>query len=312
MEIILQPSGNSGSREHYTDTISYPVKLNSIKKYLSNEDYNSLKNLYPDGLLYVWGVTPSSTLDEETNTYKITKNSETKWKRIDEGRTLVLFYANKKFFAKGIVLKRLQNKELAEHLWGINKKGLTWEFVYFVKDIEELHLSLEDFKSITGYAAPAIQGFSVMVDKSQKEALLTELDNFNLPDYSDIESESFESVEDIDKNKEYTEGERKVRRHIAIERNSKLINDAKTAFKKKNKRLYCEACEFDFSTVYGVRGGDYIEGHHTNFISDSNGKIKTKLQDIAMLCSNCHRMIHTKRPWLTVEELKNLIKRNNK
>jgi predicted HNH restriction endonuclease len=33
---------------------------------------------------------------------------------------------------------------------------------------------------------------------------------------------------------------------------------------------------------------------------------KTKLSDIAMVCSNCHRMLH-REPWLTVETLQDLI-----
>jgi predicted HNH restriction endonuclease len=33
---------------------------------------------------------------------------------------------------------------------------------------------------------------------------------------------------------------------------------------------------------------------------------KTKIEDIAMLCPNCHRMAHKKRPWLKMSELKKL------
>lgn len=31
---------------------------------------------------------------------------------------------------------------------------------------------------------------------------------------------------------------------------------------------------------------------------------KTRLQDLALLCANCHRMIHRARPWLSVEEVR--------
>ncbi|MDP6032209.1 MAG: HNH endonuclease [Alphaproteobacteria bacterium] len=34
---------------------------------------------------------------------------------------------------------------------------------------------------------------------------------------------------------------------------------------------------------------------------------RTKLSDLVLLCSNCHRMVHRKRPWLTVRELRELI-----
>jgi len=35
---------------------------------------------------------------------------------------------------------------------------------------------------------------------------------------------------------------------------------------------------------------------------------KTKPEDIVMVCSNCHKMLHRRRPWLKIDELKNLIK----
>ena len=37
------------------------------------------------------------------------------------------------------------------------------------------------------------------------------------------------------------------------------------------------------------------------------GKTQTKLADLALLCSNCHRMIHRTKQWLTVEELEELV-----
>ena len=33
----------------------------------------------------------------------------------------------------------------------------------------------------------------------------------------------------------------------------------------------------------------------------------TRLEDLCLLCSNCHRMIHRKTPWLSLKELKKLI-----
>jgi 5-methylcytosine-specific restriction enzyme A len=36
------------------------------------------------------------------------------------------------------------------------------------------------------------------------------------------------------------------------------------------------------------------------------------LADLALLCSNCHRMIHRTKQWLTVEELKKLVERQRK
>ena len=36
-------------------------------------------------------------------------------------------------------------------------------------------------------------------------------------------------------------------------------------------------------------------------------KSKTKIEDIALVCSNCHKMLHRKRPWLKMSEIKSLL-----
>lgn len=102
---------------------------------------------------------------------------------------------------------------------------------------------------------------------------------------------------------EYPEGEKAYKTHRVIERNQKVIKEAKKQFAMKhNGRLFCEACGIDFTILYGERGKGFIEGHHTKLVSEMKEGEKTKTGDIAMLCSNCHRMIHRK-PLITIEGL---------
>lgn len=105
----------------------------------------------------------------------------------------------------------------------------------------------------------------------------------------------------------FPEGKQKLRTHLMRERNPKVIREAKRRYKEKHGRLFCQVCGFDFVKVYGDIGEDYIEGHHTKPISDSDGENVTMIDDIALLCANCHKMVHRKRPWLTVNELQLLI-----
>ncbi len=105
---------------------------------------------------------------------------------------------------------------------------------------------------------------------------------------------------------EASEGRVRIRAHISRERNSKLIEQKKRSEKKKG-RLVCEACRFDFARNYLTRGEGFIECHHKKPLSELKPGTETKLSDLALLCSNCHRMIHLKQPWLTMEELKNLV-----
>ena len=71
----------------------------------------------------------------------------------------------------------------------------------------------------------------------------------------------------------------------------------------------CQACGFSFSAVYGPHGADSIEVHHLRPISSYNGQVQVDpVQDMAVLCANCHRMIHRhpEQP-LTLEDLRGLI-----
>ncbi|WP_433917182.1 HNH endonuclease [Streptomyces sp. NBC_01744] len=49
-----------------------------------------------------------------------------------------------------------------------------------------------------------------------------------------------------------------------------------------------------------------MECHHVVPLHEA-GEGQTKLSDLALICSNCHRIIHRRAPWPTPGELRNLI-----
>ncbi|MFP3391801.1 HNH endonuclease [Brevibacillus sp. SIMBA_040] len=108
---------------------------------------------------------------------------------------------------------------------------------------------------------------------------------------------------------EYEEGKEQLRLHKIRERDPRLIKEAKRRFKKKYGELFCEACGINFEKIYGERGKDFIEGHHKKPVSEMNEGETTKVEDIGMMCSNCHRMIH-RIPMISIEELKRSLKVN--
>lgn len=108
---------------------------------------------------------------------------------------------------------------------------------------------------------------------------------------------------------EFPEGKLIERIHKTRERNPKVIKLAKQKFKTKHGKLFCQVCKFDFENNYGGIGIDFIEGHHTVAVKEMSPNHKTKPEEIAMLCSNCHRMVHKKRPWLTMEQLSKILKK---
>ncbi|MCU0435658.1 MAG: HNH endonuclease [Bacteroidia bacterium] len=123
--------------------------------------------------------------------------------------------------------------------------------------------------------------------------------NLELPQDFDI---------NIDFSEGFPEGRMVERIHKSRERNSELISRAKERFKKEHGRVFCQICNFDFEKKYGDVGVDFIEAHHVIPVSEIPENYKTRIEDIAMLCSNCHRMVHRKRPWMSMQDLKKFIK----
>lgn len=114
------------------------------------------------------------------------------------------------------------------------------------------------------------------------------------------------SIVDPDLGVPVAEGRVLERVHLARERDSS-IRDAKIrSVAAAGEAIACEACGFDFEATYGQRGLGYIEVHHRVPLHVS-GPTETLLDDLALLCSNCHRMIHRATPWLTVEELTTMV-----
>ncbi|MEV5461932.1 HNH endonuclease [Streptomyces cellulosae] len=102
------------------------------------------------------------------------------------------------------------------------------------------------------------------------------------------------------------EGRLLIRRHRSRERDRGLRKRKIDAVLRQGRRLACEACGFDFEATYGPRGAGYIECHHVVPLHEA-GEGRTKLSDLALICANCHRMIHRRAPWPTPGELRNLI-----
>jgi hypothetical protein len=92
---------------------------------------------------------------------------------------------------------------------------------------------------------------------------------------------------------EATEGALQLKSHYRRERSRKLVSLKKGQYKKAQGTLNCEICGFSFEGVYPHTLGDnFIEVHHKIPLSKIHQTIKTTLNDLLLVCANCHRMIH--------------------
>lgn len=127
-------------------------------------------------------------------------------------------------------------------------------------------------------------------------------------------STAYKSVEEIEKPSVFEapaqyfviEGQEIYRLHKTYERNSKIVEDKKHSVLKDKNKLECEVCKTDFHAIYGEHGKGFAECHHVNPLAFREDEQETKLEDLIILCANCHRMIHRKKQWLTVDELREI------
>lgn len=115
------------------------------------------------------------------------------------------------------------------------------------------------------------------------------------PSYSDFESKE--------------EGSKKVRFSSFYERNP--FNRQKAI---DIHGLRCEVCSMRFDEVYGELGKDFIHVHHIKPISSYKKSFQPNIEtDFAVLCPNCHAMIHrSKNRTLSVNELKKIYYKINR
>lgn len=106
---------------------------------------------------------------------------------------------------------------------------------------------------------------------------------------------------------EFPEGKVLTRLHKYKERHSEAAKKKKVKVLSEKGVLVCEACDFDFVKVYGALGGGFAECHHIVPVSVLEPGHLTRFEDLAIVCSNCHSMLHRSRPVLSVLELRELV-----
>lgn len=83
------------------------------------------------------------------------------------------------------------------------------------------------------------------------------------------------------------ENRKKVASHLRRERSSTL------AIACKDRDCYtCQCCGFRFADQYGKLGNVFAEAHHLTPLSKLRENVLTRLEDLATVCANCHRMLH--------------------
>lgn len=165
--VLLQPAGSAEAREHYQKTVASPRSLREIDPFLKPESRAELAEIYGETPAAVWGVTAGDG-----------NRNRTKWERVRRG-DIVLFTGGGRAFASATVTLSLHNRALANHLWGPNGDGDTWEYLYFLSEVRPESITYGQLATVVPYSSGqdyVVLGFTVL-DEAQSANVL---DAFNL------------------------------------------------------------------------------------------------------------------------------------
>jgi len=114
------------------------------------------------------------------------------------------------------------------------------------------------------------------------------------------------SIESSIEEPEFVEGRIITELHSRRERNSKL-RERLLLSRRKTSKLFCEMCgTLPLSENLSVQDAQF-EAHHIVPLSNE-GIRTTRLSDMALLCANCHRLLHraiaVEKRWLNIKEAK--------
>ena len=102
---------------------------------------------------------------------------------------------------------------------------------------------------------------------------------------------------------EAIEGGAALATHLKRERNRQLLEAKRRLHRVEHGQLKCEACNLSEDQLPPKIGEGCFEVHHLSPVGKRVFASVTKLDDLAILCANCHRIIHRTNPMFTVREL---------
>lgn len=157
-----------------------------------------------------------------------------------------------------------------------------------------------------------LQNFSIADEQVWKEFRLRQQDVHTIAGLikNSLAAPSLTSIDvalaDVD---EFAEGAILTRLHKAKERNPQVRRYLLKARRHAGK-LYCDVCFTPSNSLDPDLEDAAFEAHHVIPLSAA-GQRNTRLTDMALLCANCHRLLHRaialQRRWVSVEDAKKLV-----
>lgn len=223
--------------------------------------------------------------------------------RKDSSILIVLIHCHIRFI--GELLAEIKEPKTVKELLdtAVNKYGFRWEQGQQVMRrcrwlMSAGMIRLEDGSKRVGERTP-------MSLTSSGSDLLHQLDIY-MPVYG---GDALGSLlpEEVEAPEQYKEGATRTVTINAYERNA----DAREKC-IKHHGYKCSVCSFDFESMYGPIGKNYIHVHHLVPLAEIGTEYEIDpLNDLVPICPNCHAMIHKTRDTLTIGQLKQCLTGKN-
>ena len=124
----------------------------------------------------------------------------------------------------------------------------------------------------------------------------------------DTETPSYDELVALEADgKQLTEGNRKLFVHYKQERAPGLRQKKITQFLQTNPELFCEICCENAAEFPEDMRKRIFEVHHIIPISQYDGSQITDMDNLAVLCANCHRAIHYRKPPPALAEFQDIL-----
>lgn len=133
--VVLQQVSNKYAKSNAGKTLNKPVALKYLEKHFDPEEFDEIKENFPEGYVYIWGA-------------KLERHHQIP--KMIPGQSLVLFRRGKTIFRVGVIKKLFVKLELAHRLWGTDEYGETWGIIYFMQQIRDVSISAIEVNEVIG------------------------------------------------------------------------------------------------------------------------------------------------------------------
>lgn len=179
MNVVLQPASTGSALDHYEDTIANYKRLTEIEGFLSTDELQRLRTLYPTGRAPIWGAV---------------EGNRSRFNRVEEG-DLVLFYRDREFISRGTVTALLPDSEqLANYLWDPDEESGSYLHVFFLDKIEETSIPWSVVRDSLDYKPNAVLQRLTVLDQDKSQELLDVISEFD-PDITSVDIHETDLVE---------------------------------------------------------------------------------------------------------------------